>query len=152
MVRAALMKSPADLKAAAAKLGLEAKTESAYKIATPLGDAGSSVLLDDALYAMNTGEVSKAPVKLNENFFVFGVNKRTDADLAEFAKQRDSLMQSALDDRKRQVFDDYLSAAQQRLQREGRIRIYQDVLDRITEEEPSAAPLPRPRPRLPVSR
>ncbi len=101
---------------------------------------------------MNTAEVSKAPVKLNENFFVFGVNKRTDADLAEFAKQRDTLMQSALDDRKRQVFDDYLSAAQQRLQRDGRIKIYQDVLDRITEEEPSAAPAPRPRSRLPVSR
>src|SRR5204862_3784147 len=99
-------KSPADLKAAAAKLGLEAKTESAYKIATPLGDAGSSVLLDDALYAMNTGEVSKAPVKLNENFFVFGVNKRSDADLAAFAKQRDSLRHSSLDDRKRQVLDD----------------------------------------------
>ncbi len=145
-------KSPTDFKAAAARLGLEAKTESAYKIATPLGDAGSSVLLDDAIYAMNTAEVSKAPVKLNENFFVFGVNKRTDADLAEFAKQRDTLMQSALDDRKRQVFDDYLSAAQQRLQRDGRIKIYQDVLDRITEEEPSAAPAPRPRSRLPVSR
>src|SRR6266700_2451858 len=145
-------KSPTDFKAAAARLGLEAKTESAYKIATPLGDAGSSVLLDDAIYAMNTAEVSKAPVKLHENFFVFGVNKRTDADLAEFAKQRDTLMQSALDDRKRQVFDDYLSAAQQRLQRDGRIKIYQDVLDRITEEEPSAAPAPRPRSRLPVSR
>jgi len=78
--------------------------------------------LDDAIYAMNSGEVSKAPVKLNENYFVFGVTKRTDADMAEFNKQRDSLMQAALDDRKRQVFDDYLAAAQQRMQNEGRIK------------------------------
>ena len=101
---------------------------------------------------MNSGEVSKAPVKLNENYFVFGVTRRTDADLAEFNKQRDSLMQAALDDRKRQVFDDYLAAAQQRMQNEGRIKIYQDVLDRITEEEPSAAPPSRGRPRFPITK
>jgi len=53
-------KNPGDLKAAAERLGLEAKAEAAYKIATPLGDAGSSVVLDDAIYAMNSGEVSKA--------------------------------------------------------------------------------------------
>jgi len=90
--------------------------------------------------------------KLNENYFVFGVTKRTDADLAEFIKQRDSLMQTALDDRKRQVFDDYLAAAQQRMQNEGRIKIYEDVLDRLTEEEPAAAPPSRGRPRLPITK
>jgi len=145
-------KNPGDLKAAAEKLGLEAKAEATYKIATPLGDAGSSAILDDAIYAMNSGDVSKAPVKLNENYFVFGVTKRTDADLAEFIKQRDSLMQTALDDRKRQVFDDYLAAAQQRMQNEGRIKIYEDVLDRLTEEEPAAAPPSRGRPRLPITK
>jgi len=145
-------KTPGDLKAAAEKLGLEAKAEANYKLATPLGDAGSSSVLDDALYAMNTGEVSKTPVKLNENFFVFGVTKRTDADLAEFARQRDSLMESALTERKSQVFSDYLAATQQRMQRDGKIKIYQDVLDRIAEEQPAAAPAPRQRPRLPITK
>jgi len=149
----AAAKNPGDLKAAAEKLGLEAKAEATYKLSTPLGDAGSSAILDEALYAMNSGEVSKAPVKLNENFFVFGVTKRTDADLAEFSKQRDSLMQSALTERKNQVFDDYLAAKQQQMQRDGQIKIYQDVLDRVTEEEePSAAPQPQRRPRLPTAK
>jgi hypothetical protein len=40
-------KTPGELKAAAEKLGLEAKAEANYKIATPLGEAGSSVLIDD---------------------------------------------------------------------------------------------------------
>jgi peptidyl-prolyl cis-trans isomerase D len=147
-------KNPGDLKGAAEKLGLEAKAEANYKLTTPLGDAGSSAILDDALYAMNSGDVSKTPVKLNENYFIFGVTKRTEADLAEFAKQRDSLMQTALTQRKSQVFEDYLTALQQRMQRDGQIKIYQDVLDRIggSDEEPTAAPAPRPRPRPPATK
>jgi peptidyl-prolyl cis-trans isomerase D len=143
------VKSPGDLKAAAERLGLEAKAEAAYKLASPLGEAGSSVVLDDAIYAMNNGDVSKTPVKLNENFFLFGVTKRTDADLAEFATQRDSLMESARSTRQNQVFEDYLMAVQRQMKDSGRINIYQDVLARIAEEEPEAAPPQRPR-RLPV--
>src|SRR5438874_8775752 len=77
-------KTPGDLKAAAEKLGLEAKAEAKYKLATPLGEAGSSVLLDDPLYAAKAGEVLKTPIFLNSNYLVLGINKRTDADLADF--------------------------------------------------------------------
>src|SRR5207245_1842950 len=98
-------KTPGDLKAAAAKLGLEAKAEANYKLETPLGDSGSSVLLDDPLFNSKAGEVIQKPVFLNSNYIVLGVNKRTEADLAEFAKQRDTLMQTALTERKNQVFD-----------------------------------------------
>src|SRR5206468_5835884 len=121
-------KTPGDLKAAAAKLGLEAKAEANYKLETPLGEAGSSVLLDDPLFAAKTGEVLKTPVFLNQNYLVIGVNSRTEADLTEFAKQRDSLMQSALTERKNQVFDDYLAALQNRMEQDGKITIYKEVL------------------------
>jgi peptidyl-prolyl cis-trans isomerase D len=143
-------KAPGDLKAAAAKLGLEAKAEANYKLATPLGEAGSSVLLDDPLYAAKTGEVLKTPVFLNQNYLVIGVNKRTEADLVEFAKQRDSLMQSALTERKNQVFEDYLTAVQNRMKQDGKIRIYREVLASMMEtEEPEAAPQRRPPLQLP---
>jgi len=143
-------KAPGDLKAGAAKLGLEAKAEANYKLATPLGDSGSSVMLDDPLYAAKTGEVLKSPVFLNQNYLVIGVNKRTEADLAEFAKQRDSLMQSALTTRKNQVFDDYLTAVQKRMEQDGKIRIYKEVLaNMIDQEEPEAAPQRRPPLQLP---
>lgn len=144
-------KAPGDLKAAAAKLGLETKAEANYKLETPLGDSGSSGLLDDPLLASKAGEVIQKPVFLNGNYLVLGVNKRTDADLAEFAKQRDSLMKSALDERKSQVFEDYLAATQRTMETEGKIKIYKDVLANMQdEEEPQAAP--RPRPRLPITR
>jgi peptidyl-prolyl cis-trans isomerase D len=142
-------KTPGDLKAAAAKLGLEAKAEANYKLATPLGEAGSSVLLDDPLYAAKGGEVLQTPIFLNQNYLVLGVNKRTEADLAEFAKQRDTLMQSALTDRKNQVFDDYLTGVQNRMKQDGKIKINQAVLASMTEEEPEAAPQKRPPFQLP---
>jgi peptidyl-prolyl cis-trans isomerase D len=137
-------KAPGDLKAAAAKIGLEAKAEANYKLATPLGEAGSSSLLDEPLYAAKTGEVLKTPVFLNQNYLVIGVNNRTEADLTEFAKQRDSLMQNALTERKDQVFQDYLAAVQNRLEQAGKIKIYKAVLAGMMEEEaPQAAPQPR---------
>jgi peptidyl-prolyl cis-trans isomerase D len=144
-------KTPGDLKAGAAALGLEAKAEASYKLATPLGDAGSSVLLDDPLYAAKAGEVIKTPIFLNQNYIVIGVNKRTEADLAEFAKQRDSLMQTALTERKNQVFEDYLTAVRRGMEQNGKIKIYKDVLAGMRDEEAPEA-LPRQRPRLPVTK
>jgi peptidyl-prolyl cis-trans isomerase D len=137
-------KAPGDLKAGAAKIGLEAKAEANYKIGTPLGDAGSSSVLDEPLYAGKTGEVLKTPVFLNQNYLVIGINNRTEADLTEFAKQRDSLMQSALTERKDQVFQDYLATVQNRMEQNGKIKIYTAVLaGMMEEEEPQAAPQPR---------
>lgn len=145
---AAAVKSPADLKAAAERMGLEAKAEANYKLATPLGEAGSSVLIDDPLYAAKSGDVLQ-PIFLNENYVIIGVNKRTDADLAEYAKQRDSLMQSALTERKNQVFEDYLNKVLAQMKQDGSVKVYKDVLDSIREDEPEAAP-PRRQPPAPA--
>ncbi len=144
-------KTPGDLKAAAAKVGLEAKAEANYKLGTPLGEAGSSTLIDDPLYASKAGDVLQKPIFLNENYLVFGVTKRTEADLTEYAKQRDSLMQTAQTERKNQVFEDYLGALRNRMDQAGKIKINKDVFANFqAEEEPEVAP-PR-RPQLPITR
>jgi peptidyl-prolyl cis-trans isomerase D len=145
---AASVKAPGDLKAAAERMGLEAKAEANYKLSTPLGEAGSSVLIDDPLYAAKGGDVLQ-PIFLNGNYLIIGVNKRTEADMTEYAKQRDSLTQSALSDRKNQLFADYLNALSVRMKQDGSIKIYKEVFDSVREEEPQAAP-PR-RPQLPVT-
>jgi peptidyl-prolyl cis-trans isomerase D len=141
--------SAADLKAAAEKLGLEAKTEDTYKLGTPLGQAGTSPAADDALYNLKEGEITKNPVRVGDNWVVIGVTKRTEADLAEFAKQREQLTQSALTARRNEVFDDYITSVQARMQREGKITIHKDVLAKIAEDEPAA--VPRRAPQLPIS-
>ena len=96
-----------------------------------------------------SGEVLQ-PIFLNQNYLVIGVNKKTDADLTEYAKQRDTLMQQALTDRKNQVFGDYLTSVMSRMKQSGSIKVYQDVLDTVAEEEPQAPP--QRRPQLPIKK
>ncbi|HEX8130179.1 MAG TPA: peptidyl-prolyl cis-trans isomerase [Pyrinomonadaceae bacterium] len=130
------------LKAAAEKLGLEVKTAESYKLGSPLEGAGTSAAADDAIYNLKEGEVARTPVKLGDSWVVVATRKRTDADLTEFAKQRDQLTQSLLTTRRNDVFEDYVSAARARLEREGRVKIYEDVLARNADEDESAAPAP----------
>ncbi|MGI9105704.1 MAG: peptidyl-prolyl cis-trans isomerase [Pyrinomonadaceae bacterium] len=136
--------SASDLKAAAEKLGLEAKTADAYKLGTPLGDAGTSAAADDAIYNLKEGEGSKTPVKIGDTWVVVAATKRTDADLAEFAKQREQLTQTLLNSRRSSVFEDYVSSHRARLDRDGKVKIYEDVLARNAEEDDSASPSSAP--------
>jgi peptidyl-prolyl cis-trans isomerase D len=140
----------ADLKAAAEKASLEAKEQVDYALGSPLGEAGTAPALDDAIYALQSGQVAKTAVKTGENWVVVGVTKRKEADLADFAKQRDQLMQQALSERRNQVFDDYVNGIQARMLREGKIKIYEDVLARIADSAESAAPASRPRVPIPT--
>lgn len=142
-------KTPADLKAAAQKYGLEAKAEANYKIGTALADLGSSTILDDPLNKAKAGEVLSGPIFLNENYLVIGVTKRTEADMAEFAKERDSLIQAAQDERKNQVFEDYLASVQQRMKQDGDIKVYTEVLDQYQEAQPDID-VPT-RPQIPIT-
>jgi parvulin-like peptidyl-prolyl isomerase len=139
----------ADLDAAAKKFGLEAKPLPGYKLGTPLAEAGTSPAADDAISALKEGEVTKTPIKVGEAWVVVGVTKRKEADLAEFAKQRESLLQSTLSSRRTDVFEDYVSALKSKLEREGKIKVYDQVLARVAEEEsveqPRAPVVPRRR-------
>lgn len=137
----------ADLKAAAEKYGLEAKTAEAYKLGSPIGEqninnptTGNNAATDEAIYNLKDGEVTKSPVKVGDSYMIIGVTKRTEADLAEFAKQRDTLTQTMLDARRNQVFEDFIANAQARMQRDGQIKIYTDALARMAAEAPAAAP------------
>ena len=74
---------------------------------------------------------------------------RHEADLAEFAKQREQLTQTMLSARQNQVYEDYISAVQQRMKQEGKIKIYQDVLASLEDSEPEVEAPPQ-RPQFPV--
>lgn len=139
---ASSLKSPADIKAAAEKAGFETATEEAYKLGGTLGKAGTSPALDEAIYSLKTGEVTKTPLKVGDNWVVLGVTNRKEADLAEFAQQRERLMQTMLSARQNQVFEDYIATVQRRMMQDGKIKIYQDVLAGIDDGESEIAPPP----------
>ncbi len=132
--------SAADLKATAEQAGLEAATEEAYKLGSPLGAAGTSPALDEALFALKSGEVTKAPIKVGESWVVAGVTKRTDADMAAYASERDRLSGSLLKDRQDQLFEDYIAATQARMKNDGKITIYKEVLTKMEADETAASP------------
>ncbi|HYG79642.1 MAG TPA: peptidyl-prolyl cis-trans isomerase [Pyrinomonadaceae bacterium] len=135
--------SAADLKAAAEKLGLEAKTQAGYATTLPLGEFDMNPAAQDAIYNLKEGEVTKTPVKVGDNWVVIGATKRKEADLGEFAKQRDMLMEGALSERRSQVFEDYILAAQKRMEAAGQIDIEEDVLAKLgADEEPTIAAPP----------
>jgi peptidyl-prolyl cis-trans isomerase D len=141
--------SVADLKAAAEKNGFEVATEADYKLGAPLGKAGTSPSLDETIYTLKTGEVSRTPVKVGDTWVVFGVANRHEADLAEFAKQREQLTRTMLSTRQNQVYEDYISAVQQRMKQDGKIKVYQDVLANLEESEPEIPPVTQ-RPQFPI--
>jgi parvulin-like peptidyl-prolyl isomerase len=126
---------------------LEVGSEEEYKLGATLGKAGTSPALDEAIFALQSEQVTATPIKVGENWVVVGVSKRTEADLAEFASQRDTLTNSLLSERQNQVFEDYISTVQDRMKRDGKIKIYDDVLARMEEAEPVFAP---PRPNFPL--
>jgi peptidyl-prolyl cis-trans isomerase D len=146
---AASVNSAADLKAAAEKAGFDAEVHEAYKLGSALGKAGTSPVLDEAVYALKNGEVTKTPLRIGDTYVVLGVTNRRDADLAEFAKQREQLTQTMLSARQNQVYEDYISAVQRRLKQEGKIKVYTDVLTSMEESEPEPEIAPQ-RPQFPV--
>lgn len=128
------------LKAAASKAGLKAEDEETFKLGRPLGSAGADPSLDAALYALKPGEVTKTPVKIGDKWVVVAVRGRKDADPAEFDKQRSTLTETALSERRNQVFEDFLVEARRRLDEKGQIEIFSDALAQVEESEPTAAP------------
>jgi parvulin-like peptidyl-prolyl isomerase len=144
---AAAANGAGDLKAAAANTGVDVESEEGYKLGATLGKAGTSPALDEAILGLKSGEVTKTPIKIGDSWVVAGVTNRKEADLAEFASQRDQLSQSLLSERQNQVFEDYIGAVQAKMKRDGKIKIYPDGLAQLEEDEPEVVPQ---RPRFPT--
>lgn len=124
------------IKAAGEKEGFDAGTEESFKLGSSLGKAGISNALDDLVYSLKPGEFNKTPIKVDDKWVIVGVTKRNDADAAGFAGQRDTLKQSIISERQDQVFEDYIAGVQQRMRQNGKIKIFQEVMDQL--EEPAA--------------
>jgi len=135
--------SSSALDSAATAKGLKAKDQKSFIIGSPLGEgptAGTNEALEDAIYAMKTGEVTKTPLKIGDNWVIVGVANREDADNAEFVKQRSGLIEQMQARKRSTVFADYMAAAKQKFEAAGYIKIYKDALDKIDAPDPNAPP------------
>lgn len=131
---AASAANAAGLASAATGKGLVAKDQKNFILGSPLGEgatAATGEAIEDAIFALRAGEVTKTPVKVGENWFIVGVTKREDANEADFPTQRSNLLEQTLARRRSAFFGDYQAAAKQRYQADGAITIYKEVLDKI---------------------
>ena len=138
----ASLSGPGDLKAAGEREGFDSGLEEGYKRESTLGKAGSSEVLDDAIFNLKEGEITKTPIRVDDKWVILGLVKRENANMATFNADRDRIKGTMLRDRQSQVFEDYVTAAQQRMKKDGQIKIYEDVLKQLEEAEPAAQPLP----------
>jgi PPIC-type PPIASE domain. len=126
--------SASSLEALAKAKNLKAQDQKAFTLGSPLGQgpsASTNETLEDAIYALKEGEVTKTPVKVGDSWYVVGVTKRDDAKMEDFAKQRDDLIEQALSQKRGVVFSDYLAATRQKLEAAGQIKIYKDAIAKI---------------------
>jgi parvulin-like peptidyl-prolyl isomerase len=128
------------LKAAATKAGLKAEDEEAFKLGRPLGTAGADPALDAAVYQLKTGEGTKAPVKVRDKWVVVAVKARRDSKPEEFEKQKTALTERLLEERRGQLFEDFLVEARRKLEEKGQIEINHETLAQLDEDEPAALP------------
>lgn len=145
--------SAADLNTAATAKGLKAQEQKSFILGSPLGQgptASTSEALEDAVYALKSGEVTKTPLKIGDNWYVVGVTKREDASTDEYAKQRDQLMQTMIQQKRGTVFSDYITAIRQKMEQSGDIKIYNEPLAKLDAETQNAAPQMPQFPNFPI--
>jgi parvulin-like peptidyl-prolyl isomerase len=133
----------AALVAAATAKGLKAKDQKNFILGSPLGEgttASTNESLENAIFAMKEGDVTKTPLKVGDNWVVVGVTKREDANTADFAKQRSGLIETMLSQKRSAVFSEYLAATKKRLEDGGYIKIYKDVLAKVDAPIPGQNP------------
>jgi peptidyl-prolyl cis-trans isomerase D len=129
------------VKAAGEKEGFDAGFEEGFKLTSTLGKAGTSLALDDLIYSLKEGEVSKTPIKVDDKWVIVGLVKRLEPDFTGLAAgERDRLKQQLLRTRQTQIFEDYISGVEQRMRQDGKIQVYDKVLTQLDELTPAAEP------------
>lgn len=138
---AASLSGPDAVKSTGEKDGFDSGFEEGWKLSSTLGKAGTSTAIDDAIYNLKEGEVSKTPIKVDDKWVIVGIVKRIEPDFKAFSGgESDRLRQQLLSARQNQVFEDYIAGVQQKMKQDGKITIYEKVLKALDEQTPVAEP------------
>jgi peptidyl-prolyl cis-trans isomerase D len=110
---AASLKS-GDFEKNAKAAGLEPKSTELIARGQPIGDAGISPALESAAFALPAGAVSD-PIVMENGAAIVKVVERQDVVADELARQKDSLREELLNDRKNKFFAAYMTKARQKM-------------------------------------
>jgi len=112
--------------AAARALGLEPKTSDpiAHDGSIPGAASGKQV---GAAFNLKAGDVA-APFSLGQNWLVYRVAEKTEANPADFDKQKKQLTEELLQSKRSLAFDAFRTALDSRLKQEGKLKLMPDKL------------------------
>ena len=112
--------------AAAKALGLDAKTSDSISRDGAISGAASGKQLG-AAFSLKQGDVG-APLSLGQNWFVYRLAEKVEADPANFEAQKKQLTEELLQSKREMAFEAFRSALSDRLLKEGKLKLMPDKL------------------------
>ena len=112
--------------AAAKALGLDPKTSDEFSRAGSIPGIGSGKQVS-AAFGMKVGDVS-APQNLGLNWLVYRVEAKTEANLADFEKQKKDLTEQVLNEKRGLAYEAFRSSLEERLKQEGKLKLMPEKL------------------------
>jgi len=123
------VKSGEKFDSAAKALSLEAKTSELLARSGSIPGVGSGKQLGEA-FQMKQGDV--APVKsVGANWLVYRVSDKVEPNPADFETQKKALTDAVLQDKRSLAFQSFRTALDDRLKKEGKLRIMQDKMKNL---------------------
>ncbi len=115
--------------AAAKALGFEVKTSEPISQAGSIPDVGSAKQFT-AAFTMPVGQAGE-PISVGTNWVVYRVAQHDPVNQDEFAKQKDKIEATVLQQKRQTAYELFRSALKTRLQQEGKLRVNQENLKRM---------------------
>ncbi|HEY2120300.1 MAG TPA: peptidyl-prolyl cis-trans isomerase [Candidatus Acidoferrum sp.] len=106
---------------AAKALGLDAKTSDEFARNGSIAGVGSGKQLG-AAFTLKVGGVAP-PVALGENWVVYQIAAKTEANPADFDKQKKTITDNLLQQKRSLAFDAFRTALEERLKAEGKLKL-----------------------------
>ncbi len=111
---------------AARSLGLEPKTSDLIARDGTISGAASGKQVS-AAFSLKSGEVA-APLNLGQNWLVYRVAEKTEANSADFDKQKKQLTEELLQSKRKLAFEAFQTALENRLKLEGKLKLMPEKL------------------------
>ena len=120
-----------DLARAAKELGAKLQTSEPVAPEGQVPDIGQMTGQASVAFTMKPGEIS-GPIRAGANGVVLTVIERHEPSLAEFEQSKDQIRERLLANRRADLMEIYLEKLRDRMKQDGRLKINQKELERIT--------------------
>lgn len=125
-------KSQHNLRAAAKAEGATVKTSELVKPGDQVPDIGQLAGQSEVVFTMKPGDIAGPVAAGNNNAIVFSLIDKQEPSAAEFEQQKDMIRQSVLGRKKQDLLEVYLTSLQEKLKKDGKIRINEKEMQRLS--------------------